>query len=101
MHLITSQRNKAERTAIPNRTPCFLEAFNKKESGTITMDEYFEHLFAHCDWQFDEHPDDNMMPQDDPIVELEEIDPLDLGYGYCLNRRGRQTDKVTLNTISR
>ena len=67
---------------------CFLEAFKQKESGTITQDEYMNHLLAHC--QGEDHEEDAMMPWDAPIFELKDSDL----FGYSIWVWSKKVDQM-------
>jgi hypothetical protein len=54
---------------------CFLEAFQAKQKGDITEEEYIHNLFLHC--QGVEHDDDEERTLDS---ELQETDP----FGYSV-----------------
>ena len=50
---------------------CFLEAFQEKQKGNITEQEYIHHLFVHC--QGVEHEGDDLMETDWDLLEAEAL----------------------------
>jgi hypothetical protein len=70
---------------------CFLEAFNQKKNGSITEDEYLQHLLAHC--QGVEHQYDESKPWDEPMVELKNADL----FGYSIWLWSRKMDSIDGN----
>jgi hypothetical protein len=69
---------------------CFLEAFEEKQKGNITEQEYFHHLFAHC--LGIEHERDESLNID---WDLHDADP----FGYSVRCWTRRMDHVKGNSI--
>jgi|SRR5271170_1726395 len=69
---------------------CFLEAFQEKQKGNITEQEYIHHLFVHC--QGVEHERDELVQID---WDLLETDP----FGYSIRCWSRLMDHVKGNSI--
>ena len=69
---------------------CFLEAFEEKQKGNITEQEYIHHLLVHC--QGVEHERDELVKVDWKLLE---IDP----FGYSVRCWSRLMNHVKGNSI--
>jgi hypothetical protein len=69
---------------------CFLEAFQEKQKGNITEQEYIHHLFVHC--QGVEHEGDDWTKTDWNLLET------DL-FGYSVRSWSLRIDHVKGNPI--
>ena len=69
---------------------CFIEAFQEKQKGNITEQEYFHHLFLHCEGV--EYERDELVKLD---WDLLEIDP----FGFSVRCWFPWMDLVKGNSI--
>ena len=67
---------------------CFLEAFRQKNNGSITEDEYLDHVLAHC--QGVEHEEDD--------TEMQELRAMDL-FGYSIWSWSKHMDSIKGNKL--
>jgi hypothetical protein len=69
---------------------CFLEAFQEKQKGNITEQEYIHYLLVHC--QGVEHEGDDWREIDDNLLET---DP----FGYSVRSWSLRIDHVKGNPL--
>ena len=69
---------------------CFLEAFQEKQKGNITEQEYIHHLFVHC--QGVEHEGDDWTETDGDLLEAD-------SFGYSVRCWSLRIDHVKGNSI--
>ena len=69
---------------------CFLEAFQEKQKGNITEQEYIHHLFVHC--QGIEHEWDDWTKRDWDLLETD-------WFGYSVRSWSLRVDHVKGNSI--
>jgi hypothetical protein len=69
---------------------CFLEAFQEKQKGDITEQEYIHHLFVHC--QGIEHEGDDWTKRDWDLLETD-------WFGYSVRSWSLRVDHVKGNSI--